>query len=255
MGSKFEASQYATPVDLKVKYSIGRDTPPAVWSKIFLEFDIKAELSGDITLEMLSETRHSHNLEIVLSNNVPEVKAKLKEFYHPVLSELLAEPSVKFEGGKVLLNSPIANVAKATGNIGSYTIEVAQSGPNQLSGTLAPPTINGTVKSEGRRYKYSADIAFKVDVFMRPKNPTTPEQVTETIKEKNPETPAVYDSEWGKLVAEVGIIVALARVIFLIAERTVFRPMSLMPNPDLFIGPHGVTPQFRQTIDIDSKEA
>ena len=134
-GDKHAANSIARSCDLKVNYGIGRDTPSMVYTSTTAAYTIKAELSGDIAIEMLSDSRHCHNLKIALSRDSIEVKQKLRKLYDPVISKLLAEPSVRFENGKVKLNCPIA--AKA--NLGPYTIK--------------PPTINATVKNEGYDYK------------------------------------------------------------------------------------------------------
>jgi hypothetical protein len=40
---------------------------------------------------------------------------------------------------------------------------------NHLSGTLKPPSLNGTVEVRGVKYKFSADIELKAEVIMHPR--------------------------------------------------------------------------------------
>ncbi len=211
-GKKSEANCPAKNCDLAINYGIGIDTHTCRWSYEFPEAVIAAELTGNITIEMVSDNRHRHNLEIALSRDSVEVKAKLKKLYDPVLCKLLAEPSVKFEGGKLKLNSPIA----AQANLGPYTIEVQPGAtPMQMSFSIEPPKINATMKNDGFDYKYSADIKYKVDVTKLPKNEPVQEPVAETAKERAPlrqeeylQNPTGY-IDWNKLALDTEKLITI----------------------------------------------
>lgn len=219
-GEKSKAKKIATPVNLKLKYSIGRDTPPAVYISHLVEFDIKAEITGEITIELTSATQYHSNLDITLCNNNLELKQKLSKDYDPAIRELLSTPKVAFESGRVKLKTPLAPKAKA--DIGGYSIEVKLDAPNHMSGTVAPPAIEGKVEADGREYKYSADIEFNVDVFLHPKKRPEPGPVAETVKEKAPTSkpnqdvgiePIGHKTKWEEMVAEEGIAVAMITVL------------------------------------------
>lgn len=217
-GEKSKAQKIATPVNLKLKYSIGRDTPPAVYVSHLVEFDIKAEITGEITIELTSATQYHSNLDITLCNNNLELKQKLSKDYDPAIRELLSTPKVAFESGRAKLKTPLAPKAKA--DIGGYTIDVTLDTPNHMSGTIAPPAIDGQVEADGREYKYSADIEFKVDVFLHPKKRPEPGPITETVKETAPYIereylyePPAHKTKWEKMVNEDGFAVAVVTVL------------------------------------------
>jgi LysM repeat protein len=223
-GKKYPANSLAKPVDMPINFGIGHETPACRWSYKYPEAVITAELSGNITIEMVSDNRHSHNLEILFSRDSVKVKGKLKKLYDPVLCKLLAEPSVKFEGGKVKLNSPIA----AQADLGPYTIEVEPGAtPMQMSGSIKPPKISATMTNDGNDYKYSADIEYKVDVTLLPKNEPVREPVAETAKDRIAQTekkdmiePFGHTTRWEKTVAERGFAMAIVSLALYAVSRT-----------------------------------
>jgi hypothetical protein len=166
-GTKPEAGRSAVPVNLKVFYTIGRDTPPMVYVHKEADLTISSEMSGEIGIELKSADRYHHNLELMLSKAPSEAKFKLAEAYDPALCALTARPGFGFDSGtgKVTITAPIA--AKA--GLGPYTVSVQAESPLHLSGTLKPNPVEGTVEVGGRAYKFSAETEFKVDVYLEPK--------------------------------------------------------------------------------------
>jgi hypothetical protein len=166
-GTKYEANETAKAINLKVSYTIGRDTPPVVYVQKGLDFTITSEMSGEIGVELKSPDRFRHNLEMLMSKDPAEARLKLKEVCDPALCALTAKPEFGFDGetGKVKVKAPIA----AEAGLGPYTVEVHTESPLHLSGKLKPPAVAGTVEANGRQFKYSADAEFKVDVVLEPK--------------------------------------------------------------------------------------
>jgi hypothetical protein len=76
---------------------------------------------------------------------------------------------------KVTLKTPIATNAQ----IGPYTLEAKVDTPNHLKATVKPQPVSGTIEKAGCKFKYTADIAFKVDVTLHP----TPKKVPKTQKD------------------------------------------------------------------------
>jgi hypothetical protein len=62
------------------------------------------------------------------------------------------------------LKTPIATNAQ----IGPYTLEAKVDTPNHLKATVKPQPVSGTIEKAGCKFKYTADIAFKVDVTLHP---------------------------------------------------------------------------------------
>lgn len=161
-GTRAQGEKRAVPVNLKVVYTIGRDTPPVHYISPHLDYTVKTELSGEIGIEIMSPDKYLHGLELSMSKNPMhmQVKQKLHDVYDPALCALTADQEMVFESGAVRIKSPIAAQAEA----GLYTVRVQAETPNTMSGTLKPPTISGIAKVLGREYKYNADIEFKVEV-------------------------------------------------------------------------------------------
>jgi hypothetical protein len=166
-GTKHEAGQSAKPIDLKVTYTIGRDTPPMVYVQKGVDFTVASQMSGEIGIELKSADRYRHNLELLMTKKPFEAKYKLEEIYDPALCTLTAKPELGFDAGtgQVKIKAPIA--AKA--GLGPFTVEVNAESPVHLSGKLKPAAVEGTVEANGREYRYSAELEFKVDVVFEPK--------------------------------------------------------------------------------------
>lgn len=166
-GDKFEAGETAKAVNLKVSYTIGRDTPPMVYVQKGADFTITSEMSGQIGIELKSADRYRHNLELLMIKDAAEASYKLEEIYDPALCALTANPEFDFDSGtgKLRIEAPIA----AEAGMGPYTVRVQAESPVHLSGTLNPATMEGSVEVGGRGYKFSADLEFRVDVYLEPK--------------------------------------------------------------------------------------
>jgi hypothetical protein len=91
-----------------------------------------------------------------------------------------------------------------------------------MSGTLKPPTINGNLEMGRRKYKYSADIKFKVDVVwhQRPKGGAEPVEETVPAKTRAPvKNPTAHMSKWDQTVTEKGVVVAVVSLVLYAAYR------------------------------------
>ena len=166
-GTRHEADKDALPFNLKITYTIGRETPPIVYVVEGPHFTITSEVSGEIAVELASSDRFVHSLELGISRDESEAKLKLKEAYDPAVKVLTTRPEIKFSAadGKVKIDSPITVEA----GLGPLTVKVQAVSPMHMSGTLSPPTIHGEVEAGGRKYKYSADLEFKVNVVYVPR--------------------------------------------------------------------------------------
>ncbi len=165
-GIQFAADTPAMPVNVKVTYTIGRDTPPIIYIGVTAGYTIKTEMCGAISIELMSSDRYHHSLELFMSKEPTQAKMKLKDVYDPALCALTVDPEMVLDSGtgKIIIKTPIGTKA----NLGSYKIEVKADSPIHLSGKLKPTTINGTVKVNDREFKYCADLEFKVDVDLHP---------------------------------------------------------------------------------------
>jgi hypothetical protein len=152
-----------------------------------------------------------------MSKDSIQAKQKLRDTTDPALVALTAKPEMVFESGKVKIKAPIA--AKA--NLGPYAIEVQAVTPLQMSGTLKPPMINGDLEMGRRKYKYSADIEFKVEVVWhrRPKGGVEPVKVPEPVKKVDPIKPTNHTSKWDQTVTEKGVVVAVVSLFLYAAYR------------------------------------
>lgn len=213
-GTKAAASIGSLPLDLKVTYSIGRDTPPIIYTgPPNPDVTIKTELSGEISLEIASDNMRRHSLELLLSKDSLQAKQKLHAAYDPALCALTAKPTMVFESGRVKINAPLATEA----NVGPYTISVQAIAPNHLAGTIKPQTLAGTVKVGQGTYKFSADIELKAEVIVHPrtkgmaKEPvpnTTPQNIPANIPTDN-------GIKWPEVVEITGKIATVVAVTIL----------------------------------------
>lgn len=158
----------AIPIDLKVEYQIGRDTPPISYVEVNNEYEILIEMTGKISIEIVSIDRYQHNYDLLMCGNSQQAKAKLSEKYNPVVSALLAKPKMVFEKGTLTVYSPIA----ANANIAPFEIKVGNAAPNCQSGILGPVEAHGVFQRDRIEYKYGAEITYKTEV--RKKNSTRP---------------------------------------------------------------------------------
>jgi hypothetical protein len=116
-----------------------------------------------------------------------------------------------FESGRVKIKAPIA----ANANLGPYAIEVQAVTPLHMSGTLKPPTINGDLEMVRRKYKYSADIKFKVDVIWHQRPKGGPETVKFPVKEKELAENPTRTTNWKEVIDENDGIIATVTLIII----------------------------------------
>jgi hypothetical protein len=227
-GTKAAGDQLPIPLNLKVTYKIGRDTPPVIYVASYGEYSIKAEMTGKISIENKTpgHLKYMHNYELFMSKDPLQAKQKLYNVHDPALAVLTAKPELVFESGQVKIKAPIATKAY----LGAYTIEVQAVTPMQMSGALKPSTINGDLKMGRSRYRYSADIEFKVDVFWHQRPRGGPEPVKETIQQKahhiqkkDPYDSTAQTSKWDQMVAEKGTVVAVVAVFLYASHRMIER--------------------------------
>ncbi len=165
-GVKVEGGKSAIPLDLKVTYSIGHDTPQIKYVRPYLDFTVKTELSGKISIETMSDNMRQHGFELLISKDPIQAKQKLYKTYDPALSALTAKPEMVFESGIVKIKAPLATEA----NLGPFTVKVQKDSPIHWAGFIKPQTLNGTLEVRGVKYKFSADIELKVEVIMHPRS-------------------------------------------------------------------------------------
>jgi hypothetical protein len=217
-GIKAEGGKSPIPLNLKVTYTIGRDTPPIIYAASYGDYNIKAEMIGEIGIENTTHgyRKYMHNYELVMSKNPMQAKQKLHDTTDSALAALTAKPEMVFESGRVKIMAPIA----ANANLGPYAIEVQHVTPLHMSGTLKPPTISGTLEMGRSRYKYSADIKLKVDVIWHKR----PKGGPETVKEKAPqkkiaENLIAHTTKWDQTVAEKGVVTAVVSLVLYATYR------------------------------------
>jgi hypothetical protein len=231
-GTKAAGDQLPIPLNLKVTYSIGRDTPPVIYVASYGEYSIKAEMTGKIGIENKTpgHLKYVHNYELFMSKDPLQAKQKLYKDHDPTLAALTAKPEMVFESGLVKIKAPIA--AKA--HLGAHTIEVQAVTPIQMTGTLKPPTISGDLEMGRSRYGYSADIEYKVDVIWHQRPRGGLEPVKETATEVNQvfEKLPTNSSKWDQMVNEEGVVVAVVSVFLYASYRMIGRiGMRGMPMP------------------------
>jgi hypothetical protein len=235
-GTQAAGDHMSIPINLKATYTIGRDTPPVIYAATSGDYSIKTEMSGEIGIENKTpgHLKYVHNYELAMSKNSLQAKQKICAANAPALAALTAKPEMVFESGQVKIKAPIA----ANANLGPYSVRVNAENPLHMSGTLKPPTVSGTLELGGNRYKYSADIKFKVDVFwhQRPKGGPKP------VKDAVPVKPAplkeqTQSSRWNQTVSEEGVVVAVVALVLyaayrateLFATKGVLRPTTIPP--------------------------
>jgi hypothetical protein len=106
------------------------------------------------------------------------------------------------------------------------------------SGTIEPQTIKGTLELGRSKFKYSAYIWFKVDVFWHKRPEGGPEPVKELAPQKEIyENPTGHMSRWDRTVTEKGVIVAVVSLVLYAAYRAaelfttkgIARPIIMSP--------------------------
>ncbi len=178
---KVEVTKPATGLDLKVVYKI--EDGQSQYKQVLPHCTLEAKLSGTIAIENMTHGRYRHNLELALSKDAPAVKQKLGQFSDHAFRDLTKGVELGYQNGHVTLKAPIM----AQAGLGPYTIKVVAENPMKLKGSLKPETISATADVEGRKYKYTADIAFDVTVTLHPTPPKlAPEVVKGTVAPTKP---------------------------------------------------------------------
>lgn len=164
-------------------------------------------MTGKITIENMTHNGYRHNFEIVIAADKNELTGKM-EFNDKAIAELTksVEPQFDLATGTVTLKASLA----AHADIGPYEFRVEADAPNHFTYTFKPESISAIVEKGKRRYKYSAEIAFKVDITLHPtpKN-KQPEIVLNPQRESAPEV----SKETVGRIGLAGIIVAYVLII------------------------------------------
>lgn len=181
-GTKAEGDRAAIPVELKVEYTLGKDTPPLVHTLHTPDFTLTAEMTGKLAIELLSPDRYDQNLELALGKDPVQLKSKLKQVYDPAVCALTAEPEMAFESGLVKIKAPLF----AEHDAGFYTIKVEAESPTHLAGILKLQPLSGAVMAGGRKCRFDAEIELKaaVDWHPMPKGKSVEEEKVTPLKPK-----------------------------------------------------------------------
>jgi hypothetical protein len=188
-----------------------------------------------------------------MSKNPMQAKQKLHDAYDPAVVALTAKPEMVFESGRVKIKAPIATEA----NLGPYTINVHGT-PMHMSGSIKPPTISGSLEMGKRKYKYSADIEFNVDLIWHKKPKGGPEPVAEPVKAKVPTPQPTQDvgimptgntTRWDQMVDESGGIIATVTLIIVGTALWFYTRSAALINQTTSMTP------FTHTIDRRNIEA
>ena len=163
---KTQACRPAIAIDLKLAYTFGHNEKPIIYIQEDSDCIIKAEMGGKITIEINSHDRYQHNLEMLMIKDVMQCKQKLNEIYNPAFTALTSKPEMLSKDNKVIL-TPVLSTET---NIGPITVNVSTQTPNHLKGTYKSLPISGDLVSNSRKYKYTAEIEFIVDVYKKPDN-------------------------------------------------------------------------------------
>lgn len=141
------------------------------------------------------------------------------------------EPQFDMATGQIKLKASIA----AHANIGPYEFRVEADSPNHLKATHKPKPFSGIVQYGKGRYKFSAEIAFKIDVTLHPMNRNNPAPVAQ----QKPLESKKNSSGIIETLTVLGLIVASAII-------TIFGPKGNVPTPKF--SPASSTP-FLHNVD------
>ncbi len=218
-GKNHEASTTATGVGLKVEYNFEDGKSPLKYQPIVTpDYTITSQMTGKITIENLTHDGLRSNFELAMAADKGQLTSKLG-FGDKAISELTKSLECKFDiaTGKVTLEASVA----AHANIGPYSFDVEADAPNHLKALYKPEPISAIVEKNKRRYKFIAEIAFRVDITLHPSprnvNPQTIRQADE-----NP-VPVNADESLGKATI-IGLV--FAYIFFLI-----YAPKGLILKP------------------------
>jgi hypothetical protein len=215
-GRRLEAATTATGLGLKLEYNFEDGKNPLKYKPLVTrDYTITSQMTGKITIENMTHNGFRHNFEIAMAVDKNELSSKL-EFGDKALAELTksVEPQFDMTTGKVTLKASIA----AHADIGPYTFEVKADAPNHLTYTFKPEPIRAIVEKGRRRYKYSAEIAFKVDVTLHPS------------PKEEPNIASRRDAGNESVITVIGIIAAYILILIYGPKGPITRNGGLIPR-------------------------
>jgi hypothetical protein len=232
-GNINEANQSAKGMGFKTGYNILDDKKTTHYRTITTDYTVEATMTGEIAIENMTHNNYRYNFELALSRDKMELKRKLDEFSNKAFSDLTDGVKMKYESGQVTLQTPLATYA----NAGPYIVRVAADAPNHFSGSFRTEPLSATVEKDRLRYKYTAEVEFKIEVTWHPRPRTGPEPVQVTDPQhKTAATPIESSFQSAKNVGAfvVSVVLAIATVYAgCVGMRSgAFRPggMPLQPN-------------------------
>lgn len=186
-GKRHEASQTATGIQAKVEYEINKDKNTRHYRTITTDYTIEATMTGKISIENLTQNNYRYNFELSLKKDKEvEVKQKLSEFSDNAFHDLTdgVKMGYNHSSGQVTIQAPIA----AQANAGPYTFKVEIEAPNHFSGSVKTEPLSGIFEKDRRRFKYTAEVEFKVAVTWHPMQKGGPPPVTAKapVRQKEP---------------------------------------------------------------------
>ena len=160
-------------------------------------FTMTAELSGRIAIENIDANRHRSNWELATSRNRGTLSATLRQSHDQAFRDLTGEMgmSLNFTDRKATIRPSIT----AHAGTGPYTLELNPIGPHHISNTSHLNAIRGEIVSNNRRFRFSADVSIKIDVFLhpstkdRPKSLDMPRNIAESPMKQRSENPVRLD--------------------------------------------------------------
>jgi hypothetical protein len=207
-----------------------------VYVQSYVDYSVKAELSGTIDIEIASPDRYRHSFELLMSKNTTELRQKLYDDYDPAIRALTAKPELVFEAGRLRIDAPIA----AEADVGPFISEVKYVNPTTMKGIIKPNPISGTVAVGGLEYKYLAKIEFGCEIIWhkRPEGETV-EPVKIPVYEEKPGLR--HKSGWEQKakdaandVVKVTIAAVLALAILVRLPQVLATQMSRISMPIIY---------------------
>lgn len=215
-GKRHEAATTATGLGLKLEYKFEDGKNPIKYKPLVTrDYTITSQMTGKITIENMTHNGFRHNFEIAMAVDKNELSSKL-EFGNKALAELTksVEPQFDVATGKMTLKASIA----AHANIGPYTFDTEADAPNHFKAIYKPQAISAIVEKGKRRYKYNAEIAFKVDVTLHPS------------PKEEPHLALRRDAENESVITVIGIIAAYILILIYGPKGPITRNGGLIPR-------------------------
>jgi hypothetical protein len=134
---------------------------------------VRARMANCWPSRIPTHNNYRYNFELAVSRNKAALKQKLDEFSNQAFKDLTDGVKLKYESGQVTLQTPLAAYA----NAGPYIVRVAADAPNHFSGSFKTEPLSGMVEKDRRRFKYTAEVEFKIEVIWHPRPRSRPEPV------------------------------------------------------------------------------